>query len=414
MGKAKKSWYAVVEGRQPGLYRSWDECKAQVDRYRGAVFMGFFTRQEAMEWIREETDEPVPDYSTTPTATAPTEISLPSTLVASLLPQSSTSAEKSINGLSSVPISSLSSILSDRFNFGSGSSTFYAVARGRKPGIYDTWGDCLAQVTRFSDARYKKFKTLKEAIEFLAVYGGAGHFSQFTSEAFEPDDKASFSDEWARLSQSQGWTRGTQQYNEQRACALRNELQTHFFASPSRALPAIKSEAAIKSEESGEEGANMESHVELDHQRHEEAVELQGFQAMCAAVGKSPGNTLRECKGILRQTLVNIVDLIDACRMGGERAVKTWTDFEAFKAYTLNSAGGDKTIPVRLAKQDPLLKCFLQNFCAPRRHCGVATGCGGAVVKKRARSGEDNDFKNYGQQKKRKTCKSIQDWLDHY
>lgn len=394
MGKAKKSWYAVVEGRQPGLYRTWDECKAQVDKYRGAVFMGFYSRQEAIEWIREETDEPVPDYSTRPTATAPTHVSLPSTLVASLLPQSSTLAKGSINGLSSVPISSLSSILSERVNSNSGSSVFYAVARGRQPGIYNNWGECLAQVTRYSDARYKKFKTLKEAIEFLAVYGGGGHFSQFTSNAFKPDDKASFGDEWARLSQSQGWTRGTKHYNEQRACALRNELQTHFFASPSRALPAIKSE------ESGEEGPDVESLAEPDHQRHQETVELQGFQAMCKAVGRSPGDTVKECKGILRRTLVNIVDLIDACRMGGERVVRVWTDFEAFKAYTLDSAGGDKTIPVKVAKQDPLLRCFLQNFCRPRGHCRGATGCGGAVIKKRARE-EENDCKGHGHKKKR-------------
>lgn len=395
MGKAKKSWYAVVEGRQPGLYRSWDECRAQVDRYPGAVFMGFYSRQEAIDWIREETDEPVPDYSTTPTATALAQVSPSSSLLASLSSQSSTSAEASVNALSSVIISSLSSILSERLNFGSGWSTFYAVARGRKPGIYKTWAECLAQVTRFSDARYKKFKTLKEAIEFLAVYGGGGHFSQFTSASFEPNDKASFSDEWARLSQSQGWTRGTQQYNEQRACALRNELQTHFFASPSRALPAIKCEVTE------EDGTDMGSLAEPDHQRHQEAIELQGFRAMCAAVGRSPGDTVKACKDILRQTLVNIVDLIDARRMGGERVVRTWTDFEAFKAYTLDSAGGDKTIPVRVAKQDPLLKCFLQNFCRPRAHWKAATGCGGAMVKKRARSEEDNDFNDHGHQEKR-------------
>ncbi|KAG6361232.1 hypothetical protein INS49_009456 [Diaporthe citri] len=392
MEKAKKSWYAVLEGRQPGLYRTWDECKKQVDRYPGALFMGFFSREEALEWIDDEADEPVPDYTTRPAATAP----------AGLLLDQSTQGRQSVNGLSSIPTSSLSCILSSNASSSSGSSAFYAVARGRRPGIYHTWGECRKQVDGFSDARFRKFKTLTEATEFLAVYGGGGHFSQFTSQAFEPDNTASFSEEWARLSQSQGWTRGTKHYSEQRACALRNELQTHFFAPPSRALPAIKSE------ESEEEGADAkalaEPPAEDDHQRHEEAVKLHGFQSMCKAVGKRPGDTIGECARILNQTLVNIVDLIDASRMGSEKVVKIWTDFEDFRAYTLNSAGGDKTIPAKLAAKDPLLKCFLQNFRRPRGHYGGAMGCGGAVIKKRARSEEDDDFEDCGHQNKRIMC----------
>lgn len=272
------------------------------------------------------------------------------------------------------------------------------MARGRQPGIYPTWPDCLAQVHGFSDARYKKFKNLTDAVEFLAVYGGGGHFSQFTSQAFEPDNTASFGDEWARLSQSQGWTRGTKHYSEQRACALRNELQTHFFASSSRVLPAIKNE------ESEGENADVQPLAESDHQLHVAAVQLHGFQAMCKAVGKPPGDTVEKCKGILKQTLVNIVDLIDAHRTGGKRAVRLWTDFEAFKAYTLNSSGGDRTIPVELAKRDPLLRCFLQNFRAPRGHLGGAMGCGDAVIKKRARCEEDNGLEEYGHRNKRIMC----------
>lgn len=396
MGKAKKSWYAVIEGRQPGLYRTWDECKKQVDRYPGALFMGFFSREEALEWIDDEADEPVPDYTTRPAATAP----------AGLLLDQSTQGRQSVNGLSSIPTSSLSSILSSHVSSSSGSCAFYAVARGRQPGIYHTWAECRKQVDGFSDARYKKFKTLAEATEFCAVYGGGGHFSQFTSEAFEPDDKASFGEEWARLSQSQGWTRGTKHYNEQRACALRNELQTHFFASPSRALPAIKSEESEG--ESADAGALAEPPTEEEHQRHVAAVELFGFQTMCKAVGKRPGDTVGECKRLLNQTLVNIVDLIDAYRTGGEGVVRAWNDFEAFRVYTLNSAGGDKTIPVKLAKKDPLLKCFLQNFRTPRGPRGSATGsamgCGGAMIRKRARSEEDNGFEDFGHENKKIMC----------
>jgi ribonuclease HI len=45
--------------------------------------------------------------------------------------------------------------------------TFYAVANGKNPGIYFNWDDCKKQVNGFSNAKYKKFKTLQEAEYFI-------------------------------------------------------------------------------------------------------------------------------------------------------------------------------------------------------------------------------------------------------
>ncbi|KAM8953229.1 ribonuclease H1-like [Pelodytes ibericus] len=44
---------------------------------------------------------------------------------------------------------------------------FYAVRRGRNPGVYNTWDECKEQVDRFPLARYKKFATENEAWEFV-------------------------------------------------------------------------------------------------------------------------------------------------------------------------------------------------------------------------------------------------------
>ncbi len=44
---------------------------------------------------------------------------------------------------------------------------FYAVKKGRKPGIYMSWDACKAQVMGFPNARYKGFKTKAEAEAFL-------------------------------------------------------------------------------------------------------------------------------------------------------------------------------------------------------------------------------------------------------
>lgn len=44
---------------------------------------------------------------------------------------------------------------------------FYAVRRGRNPGIYDSWEACSKQVNKFSGACFQAFQTKAEADEFL-------------------------------------------------------------------------------------------------------------------------------------------------------------------------------------------------------------------------------------------------------
>lgn len=48
MGKAKAKYYVVWQGREPGIYGSWNECEAQV-RGVSAKYMGFPTREAAEE-----------------------------------------------------------------------------------------------------------------------------------------------------------------------------------------------------------------------------------------------------------------------------------------------------------------------------------------------------------------------------
>ena len=44
---------------------------------------------------------------------------------------------------------------------------YYAVRRGKKPGIYSTWADCKAQVDGFAGARYKSFPDKAQAQAFI-------------------------------------------------------------------------------------------------------------------------------------------------------------------------------------------------------------------------------------------------------
>ncbi|XP_068136443.1 ribonuclease H1-like [Hyperolius riggenbachi] len=44
---------------------------------------------------------------------------------------------------------------------------FYAVKKGREPGVYNTWEECKEQVDRFPAAKYKKFASEEEAWKFV-------------------------------------------------------------------------------------------------------------------------------------------------------------------------------------------------------------------------------------------------------
>jgi ribonuclease HI len=48
--------------------------------------------------------------------------------------------------------------------------SFYAVAKGKKIGIYKTWKECEVQIAGFKGSVYKKFDTKKEAQEFIQNY----------------------------------------------------------------------------------------------------------------------------------------------------------------------------------------------------------------------------------------------------
>ena len=46
-----KKFYAVKEGKQPGIYTTWDQCKAQVHGFSGAIYKSFPTKEQAEEFM---------------------------------------------------------------------------------------------------------------------------------------------------------------------------------------------------------------------------------------------------------------------------------------------------------------------------------------------------------------------------
>jgi len=52
----KSKWYAVARGRSPGIYQTWDACKAQTAGFSGALFKSFKTHDEAKAFITSNTN----------------------------------------------------------------------------------------------------------------------------------------------------------------------------------------------------------------------------------------------------------------------------------------------------------------------------------------------------------------------
>lgn len=53
----KYNFYAVKRGRVVGIYRTWNDCKAQIKDYPGARFRGFENITDAtnyLEWDAEQ------------------------------------------------------------------------------------------------------------------------------------------------------------------------------------------------------------------------------------------------------------------------------------------------------------------------------------------------------------------------
>ena len=138
---------------------------------------------------------------------------------------------------------------------------------------------------------------------------------------------------------------------------MRQELKLHYFS---------------QSQDDG--------NGETDAEFTEEDLELKGYQVLCREVGIPSNDSIAECRRDLKNTLVNIVDLIDARRMG--KKVEVWDDFGAFRDYTLQD---EHRIDQREAKKDGgFLASLLQRLRLPgsqrRRRKGGKSGAGSRVA----------------------------------
>ena len=53
--KTEKNYYAVAVGKKIGIFKTWGQCHKQTNRSTGALFAGFITLEEAVEFLLENT-----------------------------------------------------------------------------------------------------------------------------------------------------------------------------------------------------------------------------------------------------------------------------------------------------------------------------------------------------------------------
>ncbi|HET7581103.1 MAG TPA: ribonuclease H family protein [Bacillales bacterium] len=61
-------YYAVKKGRKPGIFRSWAECKQQVDGYSGALYKSFTSLDDAKRYLHPEESAPSSSKQKNPNA----------------------------------------------------------------------------------------------------------------------------------------------------------------------------------------------------------------------------------------------------------------------------------------------------------------------------------------------------------
>ena len=172
---------------------------------------------------------------------------------------------------------------------------YYAVAKGRKPGIYEDWDDAKKQVDGFRGNDCLKCEDRRSAISYLHNSGIPDDQIRlfrktFKSQpSFTPNPNASFKHEFNRFASSQQWT--GHEKRRARVDAIRDEIIHHFLPDGIR----------ISAEQDDDEG-----YVDLD-----DAQTLEIFQGMCRKARKSIYLSIDLCLLELKSCpYVNIMDFV--------------------------------------------------------------------------------------------------------
>lgn len=232
----------------------------------------------------------------------------------------------------------------------------YVVITGKRPGIYTDIAEAREQLEGFPGSNYIKCEDRTSAVDLMRINGIATDSIRLFRGAFEPqinfvpNPTATFKDEFRRFASTQQWTQ--EETRKARVDAIRDEIIKHCLPNGVRVL--------------NEQDVDEKGDVRLDEEQY-----LEVYQAMCRRAGKRVRRTIDDNLLELHdKPYVNILDLIDAFRMGQKlRTFQKWRDFAA---YTRKG----RKMDVLYAKENEFLAPLLQDLtkgpgavdpCAVRR-----------------------------------------------
>lgn len=163
----KPGYYAVRVGRIPGIYDNWVDCEKQVKGFPGAVYKKFPTTDLAQFFLNNGSSEEKRKKSTVQTKQTESQMNiLPHEIDYLFNDDFGETLESVITSTSNlvVPVPKITYSSSSK-------SSYYAVHRGKKPGVYRTWTECETQIRDFKNASYRKFNTEEEAVEYVRTGG---------------------------------------------------------------------------------------------------------------------------------------------------------------------------------------------------------------------------------------------------
>ncbi|KAH7391715.1 hypothetical protein BKA66DRAFT_607275 [Pyrenochaeta sp. MPI-SDFR-AT-0127] len=348
--KSPSSYYAIhLPAHHRGVYNTWQDAHPRVQKQGRAEFKKFRTHAEAIHFSQHghESQRRVASSEEAGPSRGPLKVLLQAPKRSHTVTSSSRISIKM--ECEDVAEYRLNEVENGEWENGEdidledGLARFYAIAKGRKPGIYEFWdedGGAKEQVHRFSDPIYQKFDDRSAAVDYMNRHGIPLPEIRYFRKTFKqqlnfvPQPTASFNDEFKRFASTQEWE-SKDHLRKAKIDAIRDELIHHC-------LPG----GITIDQEDEEEGIILT-----------EGQTLQIYQEMCRLAGKPVHNDIDSCiLELKRRPFVNILDFIDTFRTG-ER-VHTFNDWDKFVKYTFDG----RIIDVKYAKENEFLAPLLQNL----------------------------------------------------